>query len=439
MSIEWITLLLFGTMFVLMAAGLPIAWILGGSAVIFAFLLWGPQAISMGFFGVTQVMGFGVLVCVPLFVFMGMMLAQAGIVDRFYTAMLNWLGFLPGSLALVTVGASTVLAAMVGDITPATLTMGTIALPVMLKRRYNHRIALGCIQAGAALGFLIPPSTVAILYAVVAKQSIGQFFAGGLIPGVMLSTMFMIYIVVRCSLQPHIAPVVPREERVGRREKFVSLRALILPVFIVVMVLGAILLGITTPVEASAMGAIASIIAAAVSRRLTWQGLKTALTFTLRLSAIVAWIFVGALAFGKVYQALGAPQLIQEVLDMTHLGPIGILIMIQLSYFLLGMVLDDTAILFICLPIYIPIAISLDFNLVWFGVLYIINMQMAFLTPPFGYCLYLLKSVVPKDITMVDIYNSVWPFVVIQGIGLGLCIIFPDIVLWLPRLLFAIQ
>ena len=333
----------------------------------------------------------------------------------------------------------TIFAAMVGISEAATVTMGLIALPSMLKRKYDKQMVSGAVMAGGALGFLIPPSAIAVLYAVVAKQSIGQFFAGGLIPGVMLSTMFMIYIVVRCTIQPHIAPVVPREERASWREKFASLQAVILPVFIVVMVLGSILLGVTTPVEASAMGAAASIIAAAVSRRLTWQGLKDALTFTLRLSAIVAWIFVGALAFGRVYQALGAPQLIQEVLDITHLGPMGILIMMQLSYFFLGMVLDDTAILFICLPIYIPIAMSLGFDLVWFGVLYIVNMQMAFLTPPFGYCLYLLKSVAPRDITMVDIYNSVWPFVVIQGIGLGLCIIFPDIVLWLPRLLFAIQ
>ena len=329
------------------------------------------------------------------------------------------------------------MAAMVGEVTPATLTMGTTALPAMLKRKYHKEMAVGCIQAGAALGFLIPPSVQAVLYATIARESIGRFFAGGLIPGVILAILFIIYIVVRCSLQPRLAPIVPREERVNWGEKFASLRALVLPVFIVVMVLGSILFGLATPVEASSMGAVASIVAAGISRKLTFKVFKNALNYTLRLTTISTWIFIAALAFGKVYQALGAPELIQELLDLAPGGALGILIMMQLSYFFLGMILDDTAILFICLPLYIPLAISLGFDRVWFGVLYLVNMQMAFLTPPFGYCLFLIRSVAPPDITMGDIYRSVWPFVVIQGIALVICIAFPEVVLWLPSLLFT--
>lgn len=437
MEIGWITILLFGSMLLLLLTGLPIAWVLGGIGVVYAFFLWGPESLAMALFGTSAVMGYGVLVCVPLFVFMGMMLHQSGIIDRFYTAMLNWLGFLPGSLAIVTIGVCTVMAAMVGEVTPATLTMGTTALPAMLKKGYHKDMAIGCVQAGAALGFLIPPSVIAVLYAVIARESIGKFFAGGFIPGLLLATMFIVYIVVRSSLQPHLAPLVPREDRASRREKFVSLRAVILPAFIVIMVLGSILLGLATPVEASTMGAAASIVAAAITGTLTWQVFKNALTYTLRLTVIAAWIFIAALAFGKVYYALGAPALIQEVLDLAPGGALGVLIMMQLSYFFLGMVLDDTAILFICLPLYIPIAVGLGFDRVWFGILYLINMQMAFLTPPFGYCLFLMKSVAPKDITMGDIYRSVWPFVAIQGFCLVICIIFPNIVLWLPNLLFG--
>jgi len=340
---------------------------------------------------------------------------------------------------VVTIGVCAVLAAMVGEVTPATLTMGTIALPAMLKKKYDKLMAIGCIQAGAALGFLIPPSVIAIFYAVIARQSIGQFFAGGLLPGLMLAVMFIIYIVVRCSLQPQMAPIVPREERVGWREKFVSLRAVLLPILIVIMVLGSILFGLATPVEASSVGALASIIAAAVSRSLTWKMFKESLTYTFRITTMACWIFVAALAFGKIYQALGAPHLIQGMLDLAPGGALGILIMMQLSYFLLGVILDDGAILFICLPLYIPIAASLGFDLVWFGVLYIVNMQMAFLTPPFGYCLFLMKSVTPPEITMGDIYRSVWPFVIIQGVALALCIAFPNIVLFLPRLLFGMR
>jgi len=439
LSIEWVTIILFGGMLLLLITGLPITFILGGFGIVVAFFLWGPESLTMVLFGVKSVMGFGVLVSIPLFVFMGMILSRSGIIDHFYTAMLNWLGFLPGSLAMVTVGVCTVMAAMVGEVTPATLTMGTIALPAMLKRGYDKEIAIGCIQAGAALGFLIPPSVIAILYAVVAKQSIGQFFAGGLIPGLVLATMITIYVVVRSALQPHLAPVVPREERVGWGEKFSSLRAIIFPIFVVGVVLGTILLGIATPVEASAMGAFATLIGAAVTRKLSWEMLKDSMSMTLRLTSIAMWIFVAALAFGKVYGALGASDLVENTLHALNLGPLGILIVMQLSYFLLGMILDDTAILFICLPIYIPIAVNLGFNPLWFGVLYIVNMQMAYLTPPFGYCLFLIKSVVPKDITMGDIYRSVWPFVIIQGICLALCIAFPEIVLWFPKLLFGLR
>ena len=437
MEIGWITISIFGCMLLLLITGLPIAWILGGIGVLFAFFLWGPESLPMALFGVKAVMGFGNLVCIPLFVFMGMMLYQSGIIDKFYTAMLNWLGFLPGSLAAVTIGVSAVMAAMVGETTPATLTLGTTALPTMLKKGYHKEMAVGCIQAGAALGFLIPPSVIAVLYAIVARESIGKFFAGGLIPGIMLATMFIIYIVVRCSLQPHLAPGVPHEDRAKWGEKFTSLRALVLPVFIVVMVLGSILFGIATPVEASSMGAVASIVAAAVSRRLNFKVFKNALNYTLRLTIISTWIFIAALAFGKVYQALGAPELIQEMLELAPGGALGVLVMMQLSYFFLGMILDDTAILFICLPLYIPLAISLGFDRVWFGILYLVNMQMAFLTPPFGYCLFLIRSVAPPDVTMGDIYRSVWPFVAIQGLSLVICIIFPDIVLWIPNLLFS--
>lgn len=437
MEIGWITISLFGCMLLLLVTGLPIAWILGGLGVLFAFFLWGPESLPMALFGVKAVMGFGNLVCIPLFVFMGMMLYQSGIIDKFYTTMLNWVGFLPGSLAAVSIGVAAVMAAMVGETTPATLTLGTTALPTMLKKGYHKDLAVGCIQAGAALGFLIPPSVIAVLYAIVARESIGKFFAGGLVPGVILATMFIIYIVIRCSFQPHLGPIVPPEDRAKWREKFTSLRALVLPIFIVVMVLGSILFGIATPVEASSMGAVASIVAAAVSRKLTFQVFKNALDYTLRLTIISTWIFIAALAFGKVYQALGAPELIQGMLGLAPGGALGVLIMMQLSYFFLGMILDDTAILFICLPLYIPLAISLGFDRVWFGILYLVNMQMAFLTPPFGYCLFLMRSVAPPDITMGDIYRSVYPFVAIQGIALVLCIIFPDIVLWVPHLLFG--
>jgi len=436
MSLEWITILLFGTMFLLLATGLPIAWVLGGAGIFLAYFLIGPESIVMGLFGVNAVTGYGVLVCVPMFVFMGLILSESGIIDNLFITLRNWLGFLPGSLASSTIGVCAAIAAMVGEITPATLTMGVTALPAMLRQGYDKKIAVGTVMSGAALGFLIPPSVIAVLYAVIAKQSIGRLFAGGLIPGVILSISFIIYITIRCYFQPSIGPAVPREERPSWSVKIASLRGITLPFVVIIAVLGSVFTGIATPVEASAVGALASVIVSVIHRSFSWKVLKYALTYTMRLTGVAMWIFIAALSFGKIYNALGAANFIESAVGVAGLSPIAILLIMQFSYFILGMILDDTAILFICLPIYIPIANSLGFDPVWFGVLYIVNMQMAFLTPPFGYCLFLIKSVVPEDITMGDIYNSVWPFVAIQATTLGLCIAFPSLVLWFPSIVF---
>ena len=436
MSLEWITILLFGTMFLLLATGLPIAWVLGGAGIFLAYFLIGPESIVMGLFGVNAVTGYGVLVCVPMFVFMGLILSESGIIDNLFITLRNWLGFLPGSLASSTIGVCAAIAAMVGEITPATLTMGVTALPAMLRQGYDKKIAVGTVMSGAALGFLIPPSVIAVLYAVIAKRSIGRLFAGGLIPGVILSISFIIYITIRCYFQPSIGPAVPREERPSWSVKIASLRGITLPFVVIIAVLGSVFTGIATPVEASAVGALASVIVSVIHRSFSWKVLKYALTYTMRLTGVAMWIFIAALSFGKIYNALGAANFIESAVGVAGLSPIAILLIMQFSYFILGMILDDTAILFICLPIYIPIANSLGFDPVWFGVLYIVNMQMAFLTPPFGYCLFLIKSVVPEDITMGDIYNSVWPFVAIQATTLGLCIAFPSLVLWFPSIVF---
>ncbi len=436
MSLEWITLLLFGMMFLLLATGLPIAWVLGGAGIFLAYFLIGPESIVMGLFGVNAVTGYGVLVCVPMFVFMGLILSESGIIDNLFATLRNWLGFLPGSLASSTIGVCAAMAAMVGEITPATLTMGVTALPAMLRNGYDKKIAVGTVMSGAALGFLIPPSVIAVLYAVIAKQSIGRLFAGGLVPGVILALSFIIYITIRCYFQPSIGPAVPPEERPSFREKIASLKGIALPLLVIFAVLGSVFTGVATPVEASAVGALAAVLVAIVHRSLSWQSFKSALTYTFRLTGVAMWIFIAALSFGKIYNALGAAHFIENAVTVAELSPIAILLIMQFSYFILGMLLDDTAILFICLPIYIPIANNLGFDPVWFGVLYIVNMQMAFLTPPFGYCLFLIKSVVPDDITMGDIYTSVWPFVAIQATTLGLCIAFPSLVLWFPSIVF---
>ncbi len=436
MSIIEITILLFGGMLLVLLTGLPITFALGGWCMIVGLFLYGPRVFPLALHGTESIMGYEALMAVPMFVFMGMMLYYSHIADDVYTTFHNWLTPVPGGLACATVGTSTLIAAIEGSETTATLCMGTIALPLMRKRGYSKTLATGCIQAGAALGFLIPPSIIAILYAIIARESIGRLFAGGVLPGLLLFVMFVIYIIVRCKLQPHLAPPVPKEERPSMQEKLKSLSHLVLPAGIIAAVIGTILLRIVTPVEASAIGAMASLVAVFIKRRLKWQVINEALMTTLKLTSMTMWIFMSALTFGRLYNLLGAKTIVEAVVLNLPLEPIGILLLMQLSFFIMGTCLDDTAILFITMPIYIPIIQELGFDPVWFGVLYLVNMQMAYLTPPFGYCLFLMKSVAPPDITMGDIYRSIIPFLIIQGIGLLLIMLYPQIVLWLHNLLF---
>lgn len=437
MGIELITLLLFGSMLLLLLTGFPISYGLGAIAMVFSLWLWGPESMYMGYLAAVGTVNYSVLVCIPMFVFMGMMLYYSGIADDLYDTFQNWLAPVPGGLASATVGVCTMIAALVSSEAAGTLTMGRIALPLMRKRGYQKEIAVGCIQAGAALGFLVPPSCIAILYAVIAKESIGRLFLGGAIPGLMLASMYIIYITVRCYLQPHIAPPVPKEERASWNEKVKSLKNLIMPFAIIFSVVGTIMLGLTTPVESAAIGVLGGLIAVAIKKRLNLKLITDALMDSSKLTAIMMWIFMGAMTFGQIYDALGAKELIYTVTTALPLGPWGVLIMIQCTFFILGMFMDDTAILFITMPIYIPIISELGFDPVWFGVLYIINMQMAYMTPPFGYCLMLIKGVVPPDISMADIYRSVVPFVIIQGVALALIMLFPELVLWLPRVMLG--
>lgn len=428
---------MFGGLLLLLVLGLPIAFGLGGVSLLCGLLIWGPESFPMALFGTITVMHMFSLACIPMFAFIGLLLANSGIAEEMYRTIQYWLGPIPGSLAVATVGVSTVVAAMVGGITAGTITMGAIALPIMLRLKYNKTIAIGCIQGGAALGFLIPPSIIGVLYAVLARESIGRLFAGGLFPGLLISAMFMLYIVVRCSLQPHLGAPLPKEERPPLVAKVKSLVGLIAPIAIILIVMGSIFAGVATPVESSAAGVVATLAVVAIKRRLTWKLLIDTLTKCTGLLGMFCFIFMGAVTFGKIYDGLGARALVEPFVLGLPLGPWGIIAMMMVSWIIMGMFLDDTAILFICLPIYLPIIEALGFNPIWFGILYLLNMQMAYLTPPFGYCLFLMKAVAPPEISMIDIYRSTVPFVIIQAVGLAICMLFPEIVLWLPRVLLG--
>jgi tripartite ATP-independent transporter DctM subunit len=436
MSPYAVTAIMFLSMLALMSLGIPIAFCLGSVGLITTLFLWGTSSIDMLYFTLWNVQNNFILIAVPLFIFMGYILHGSGVAKDLFDAVYLWAGRIRGGLGIGTVAICAIMAAMVGISGAATISMGVIALPAMLEKQYDKRIAIGLIQAGGALGFLIPPSMMMIMYAFLSGESVGRLFAGGVVPGLLLALCYMIYIGVRCFFQPHLGPAIAFEERATLQEKFISLKGLILPGALIVVVLGCIFFGITSPTEAAAVGASGALICAAIRRTLTWEMLKDSAIKTLNVSSFTAFIIIGAVVFSTVYTGLGATQMIRSTIVGLDVSPWVIMIIIQLSFIILGMFLDDLAILFLCMPIYIPIIKALGFDPVWFAVLYVVNMQMAFITPPYGINLFYMKAVAPPNISMADIYQSVLPFVLIQVACLALFMMYPQLILWLPNLLF---
>lgn len=436
MSIEVLTLLFFGSLLFFLLLGLPLAFVLGGVSVVFLYFTWGFDSFYMVSSQIWGTMESFTLVAIPLFVFMAMILERTGVAKDLYRMMHLWCGGLRGGLAIGTLGICAVFAAMVGISGAAVVAMGTIALPSMLERGYDKKMALGVINTGGGWGILIPPSILMILYALITGVSVGKMFAAGIMPGILLMVLTAIYILVRCNLQPELAPALPKEERGTWPEKLRALRAVLLPIGVVIMVLGSIIGGITTPTEAAAMGVLGALISAAVYRQFKWSILQEAAIRTFKLTGMIMWILFAAHAFSAAYQSMGAQDLIESLMNMIPGGPWGIIIAMMLIVFLLAMVLDPVGIMLITLPVFMPIVESLGFDPIWFGILFVINMEIGYMTPPFGFNLFYLKGVVPPSITMKDIYSSIIPFVIVEIVGLALIMIFPEIATYLPDLFF---
>lgn len=436
MSVGLVTALMFLSLVVALALGLPLAFCLAGIAVVFSLALWGTNSLFIfqsQIFGYTETI---ILIAVPLFIFMANILERSGISEALYTTMYSWMGKLRGGLAMGTVLICTLFAAMSGTSGAGTVTMGVIALPSMLRRNYKKELAIGSIMGGGALGVLIPPSILMILYAVFAGESVGKMFLGGILPGLALSSLFIIYIGVRCFLNKNLAPPVPKEEQLpSLKDKIIAMRSVILPILLVVLVLGSIFTGLATPTEAAAMGVAGSLVCAAIHRRLAWITFRDASFRSIRLTCMVMFIIIGSAAFTSVYQALGAPQLMEQIIASLPVNRWVILIGMQATFFVLGCFLDPTGIILICTPIFVPVVQMLGFDTLWFGIVFVVNMEMAFLTPPFGFNIFYMKGVVPPGISIGDIYRSTIPFVLLQGSGLVLVMLFPQLATWLPNLL----
>lgn len=425
-----VTIILFGALLICLFAGLPLAFTFGGVSILFTILLWGPKAIAIIPLTAYEDTTNYILIAVPLFVFMANILEHSGIAEDLYDMMYKWMGRIRGGLAIGTIIICAIFAAMAGISGVATITMGLIALPSMLSRGYSKIMAVGCISAGGTLGILIPPSVIMILYAFLTEESVGKLFIGGILPGIVLSALFIIYIAIRCLLRPELGP--PIQEKVSFKEKLVSLRAVILPVLLIISVLGVIYTGICTPTEASAIGALGSLICAAIHKRLTWNILKSSMERTLLLTAMVMWILIGATCFTQLYTALGAPVMLNNIISGLKVSKWVMLAFMQSIFFILGMFMDPAGIIMICTPVFIPVVKMLGFDTVWFGILFTINMEMGYITPPFGFNLFYMRAIVPPGISMNDIYRSIIPFVAVMIVGIIIVIIFPDLATWLP-------
>ena len=433
MSIELLSILFFGSLLLFLILGLPLAFVLGGVSMIFIYFTWGPEAFYMVAAQTWGAMNKFTLVAVPLFIFMAMILERSGVAKSLYEMMYLWFGPVAGGLAIGTVVICAIFSAMCGISGAAVVSMGTIALPSMLERNYDKELALGCINSGGGWGILIPPSVIMILYALISGESVGRLFAGGVFPGLLLLMLVSSYIAIRCFFQPRLGPALPRQERGDWKRKITALKAVILPIIIVMMVLGSIIGGVTTPTEAAAMGVLGAIISSLVYRQFSWSMIKEAAIRTLRLTGMVMWILFGAYCFSAAYHGMGANQLIENLMQHIPGGPWGTIIFIQLIIFLLAMVLDPAGIMMITVPVFLPIVKAHGFDPLWFGILFVINMEIGYMTPPFGFNLFYLKGIVPPGITMGDIYRSVIPYTLVESTGLAIVMVFPQIALWLPN------
>jgi tripartite ATP-independent transporter DctM subunit len=431
---EWLTIILFGSLVLLLLAGLQLVFAIGGVATLFIILLWGPHALPILANRTYMAMDMFLLVAVPMFIFMGAMLQRCGIAEDMYELMYHWMGGLRGGLAAGTVLICTMFAAMVGISGAATTSMGLIALPSMLKRGYKKDIAIGCISAGGSLGILIPPSVLMIVLALTSRLSVGEMFIAGILPGLLLSALFVSYILIRCYIQKDMGPAVPMEERLPRHERMKLMWALLLPVGLIFSVMGSMFFGLATPSEASAVGALGAIVSALVKRSFTWESFTSALFITLRLSAMVIWIVFAASAFTALYAVTGAASIVSSLIKGVG-DPWMVIITMQLILLVLGCFFDPTGIVLLTAPIFFPIVVSLGFDPMWFAILFVINMEIGYLTPPFGFNLFYMKAVAPPEVNMMDIYKSAMPFVGLMVLGLVICMIFPSIITWLPSMM----
>ena len=434
MDVGTISLAIPALLILLLLAGIPLAFATGMTAAIAAVVLFGPNSLLLIVSRIFDLTTNYSLLSVPMFVLMGFILERSGVAEALYRALHIWTARIPGGLAVATILAGTVMAAMVGVVGAEVVTLGLIALPAMLRRGYNKSISLGVICAAGSLGTMIPPSIVLIVYGLVANVSISALFTAAVLPGLLLSALYISYIVVRCTITPELAPPALEEDRnLPLVEKLRLGKGLVLPVLIIIGVLGSLYLGIATPTEGASIGVVGAIIASLVNRKFSLSSLADSVRQTGTTIGSVVWIFFGANALVSVYSLSGGVAYLESIITGLPLPPVGIIGVMVLILFVLGTFIDWIGIAFLTMPIFTKAIVALGYDPIWFGIVFCMSMQISYLSPPFGPACFYLKSVAPPHISLGDIFRSIWPFIILLWIGLIIVVLYPDIALWLGR------
>lgn len=431
MSIEMIILLMFGSLIVLLISGVPIAFALGGVSVFIVYFLQGPNVLITMVYSTFALMWQILFVTIPLFVFMGAVLQRSGIAGGLYEAAHRWTGSMRGGLSIGTVLVGVFFAAMTGITGASTVTMGIIAIPSMLDRGYNKRLAVGCVAGAGSLAILIPPSIPMVLLALFTRQSVGKMLMGGILPGIFIAALFIIYIIITGILKPEACP--PHPDKFTLKEKIISSKGMILPLGLISLVLGSMFFGLATPTESAALGAFGTVVCCIIQGRFSWKLIQEANYDTFKLTGIVMWIGFGAACFSGTFTSLGGIDFISELILGLEVSRWLVFSIIVLIILLLGSFLDPTSIIMIAGPISFSVLVPLGFDPIWLGVIFVILLECGYLTPPFGFNIFYLKSIVPPDISMADIISSIWPWLIMLLMGVITFSIFPQIVTWLPN------
>ncbi len=433
MTSEFVLVIMFASLVGLLLTGVPLAFTLGSLALLFTVTLWGPAALAVTVLNLFDTMRSEALLAIPLYVMMASVLQRSGVIESLYRAMELWSRRLPGGLAVGTIAICTIIAAMTGIVGAAVAAMGMLALPSMLKRNYQPELAIGTICAGGTLGILIPPSVITIVYAVTAQASIGQMFIAGVVPGLLLASLYIGYIVLRAALNPTIAPRPADEGDITWAMRLGALKSLILPMLIIVGVLGTIYMGIATPTEAAAVGVALAFVSALIEKRLGFELLRGVGMDVVKVTTMILWITIGARAFVAIFTGTGGADFLLGFIQDLEANRWVVLAVMLMILFFLGMFLDEIGIILLCVPVFLPVIDFLGFDRLWFGILFLVSAQMAYISPPFGYTLFYMKGVLPAGIGMGTVYRAIIPFMLLQALGILICALFPELVLWLPK------